>query len=552
MVVIQDWYAGRCGRTALLMFAFMVIDSDTTAQCDPLELQELAASDAAAGDEFGTAVATDGEFIVVGAFREEAVRGAVYVYEMSGGSWEETQRITASVRAANDAFGAAVAMEGEFLFVGAPGDGPPNAKGAVYVFQWNGSTWDETQILTASDGVGNDRFGVSVSADGTAVVIGAYGDDSFKGAAYAFRNTGGNWAEEDKLTASDGAASYGFGAAVSLSGDFLIVGAPDVDASSPGAAYAFEHKAGDWDELQKLPAAGLQNGDQFGNAISLRNDWVIVGALSDNGARGSAQIFQRTGLMGDHEDTITASDAAAGDSFGSAVAMGDDLVVVGAYAEANEKGSAYVFYRDGSNWREDVKFTPGDNGTDRFGVAIVLHEMMAVIGAPFDDEDGANSGSAYVFDLNCGEFAPLESFTVKDGTLLSGTIARLEQSDNQRMKVASEFLGGDPAYRMTLEITLDSTVVDPELLDVLVESKITENGGTAKIYLRNWTLGKWVRVKRYGIGTEEQIKEILGLDAADYIKANGEIKVRIRHESPTALLGGGFDSEIDHVQVTVR
>jgi len=150
------------------------------------------------------------------------------------------------------------------------------------------------------------------------------------------------------------------------------------------------------------------------------------------------------------------------------------------------------------------------------------------------------------------EDASLEAFVIRRGELISGGLAQLEQSDNSRLKIQSEFTGGNPAYLMITEITLDSEVIDPNLLDIHVESKITQNGGTAKLYLKNWSTGAWVLVRTYPIGRTEQTKKALNLSAASYIRDSGMIKLRIRHEMPVSLTGGEFDSHIDQVRALVR
>lgn len=148
--------------------------------------------------------------------------------------------------------------------------------------------------------------------------------------------------------------------------------------------------------------------------------------------------------------------------------------------------------------------------------------------------------------------AALQSFSVARGDLLSGGLAQLESSDNTRVKIASEFTGGNPPYLMITDITMRSGVDDPTWVDIHVESKITQNGGTARLYLRNWNTGKWVQVRSYAIGRAEQLKKALNLNANDYVRASGAIRLRIRHEMPLSQGGDGFESHIDLVRALVR
>ncbi len=151
-----------------------------------------------------------------------------------------------------------------------------------------------------------------------------------------------------------------------------------------------------------------------------------------------------------------------------------------------------------------------------------------------------------------GEPAVLQSYTIRRGSLISGGLPQLEESDDQKLKFASEFTGGAPPYLMITEVTLDSDVANPVEVDVAVESKITQQGGTAKLFLRNWTTGQWTLIRTYGIGRTEMIKRVLGLNGNAYVRSSGMIRLRIRHEMPLSFTGSAFDSHIDQVRVIVR
>jgi hypothetical protein len=150
------------------------------------------------------------------------------------------------------------------------------------------------------------------------------------------------------------------------------------------------------------------------------------------------------------------------------------------------------------------------------------------------------------------ESAVIQSFSIARGQLISGGLGHLEESDNSRLKIESEFTGANPSYLMIADITMMSGVDDPSLVDIHVESKITQNGGTAKLYLKNWNTGAWVLVRTYPIGRTEQLKKALNLNANDFVRASGMIRLRIRHEMPFSEGGDGFDSHVDLVRALVR
>lgn len=133
-------------------------------------------------------------------------------------------------------------------------------------------TWTQQQELTASDGVVWDYFGASVSVSGDTAVIGAYRRDNFKGAAYVFVRGGGVWSQQQELTASDGAADDVFGSSLSVSGDTVVVGAPQKTVSSSawqGAAYVFVRSGGSWSLQRELSATDGAAYDQFGFSVSV-------------------------------------------------------------------------------------------------------------------------------------------------------------------------------------------------------------------------------------------------------------------------------------------
>jgi len=212
---------------------------------DAIEIATLSASDGTNLDRFGVSVAISGDTVVVGAYGDDSGKGSAYVFEKSSGSWvnaTETAKISALGGSSGDYFGISVAISGDTVIVGAWGD--EGAKGSAYVFVRPASGWtdtSETARLSASDGAGSDRFGVSVTIDGDTAVVGADGDDSRKGSVYVFEKPGGDWIsanETAKLKASGSAAFSGFGWSVTISGDTVAGGAPDDVA---GSVYMFEN-----------------------------------------------------------------------------------------------------------------------------------------------------------------------------------------------------------------------------------------------------------------------------------------------------------------------
>jgi len=345
--------------------------------------------------------------------------GSAYVFVRSGGVWTQQQELTASDGAANDNFGASVSVSEDTAVVGAFGDDDAGSgSGSAYVFVRSGGVWTQQQKLTASDAAANDVFGASVSVSGDTAVVGATNDDNAggidAGSAYVFVRSGGVWTQQQKLTASDAAAGDGFAYSVSVSGDTAVVGAPHDDnagGTDAGSAYVFVRSSGVWTQQQKLIASDAAASDGFGFGVSLSGDTAVVGAVLDDNAggadAGSAYVFVRSGGVWTQQQKLTASDGAAHASFGYSVSLSGDTAVVGAVADDDAgvgSGSAYVFVRSGGVWTQQQKLTASDAAAnDLFGVSVSVSGDTAVVGARLDDNvAGADAGSAYVFDIPLG------------------------------------------------------------------------------------------------------------------------------------------------------
>jgi hypothetical protein len=262
--------------------------------------------------------------------------------------------------------------------------------------------WTEIQKLLASDGTSPDNFGWSVSLDGGTALIGAIADDNDKGSAYVFIRNGTNWNQQAKLFASDSATDDYFGYSVSLDGDTALIGAIDDDdnGDNSGSAYAFTRTNNIWTQEAKLLPSDGTTYDNFGCSVSLYGDTALIGALDDDQGKGSVYVFTRTGTCWNQQVKLCTSDGAAGDFFGYSISLDGDTALIGAFGDDDNgwnSGSAYIFIRNNS-WIEHQKLLPLDNGEgDYFGWSVALDGDTALIGAKDDQDNGINSGSAYVF-----------------------------------------------------------------------------------------------------------------------------------------------------------
>jgi hypothetical protein len=395
------------------------------------EQRKLTAPDGAAGDGFGGSVAAAGETVAAGAPGDDTAAGAdagsAFVFVRSGTAWDLQQPLAASDGAAGDLLGCSVGLAGDVLAVGACGDdgGAGAAEGAAYVFTRSGAAWSEQQKLRAAAGAAQDRFGVLALTEGT-LVVGAPFDDAGSavdaGSVHVFAAAGAGWSAPQALIANEEAALDRFGGAVAASGDTVAVGAPlDAEPGGPatGAVYVYLRDGDGWRLQQKLQPLAAAAGDQFGAAVALEGDTLLVGAPHRDGGAGAdaglAYVFTRSGSTWTEQQALAAPDAQANDLFGSAVALSGDDALIGAPAHGGVigPGAAYAFARSGSTWSWQQTLSAVPSGVWQFGRSVAVAGDLAVVGSlrvPLGPSD-AQTGEASVFARSGGPWTLQQQLT---------------------------------------------------------------------------------------------------------------------------------------------
>ena len=413
----------------------------------------LKASNSAAGDQFGNSIASGSGTIVTGAMFEGSSSTAIFNSDNS---------------AALDNLG--------------------SENGAAYVFKQDGNNWAQDAYLKASNGDAGDWFGVGVSTGEGLIAVGAYGEDSSSklidnnngspssvnnslsnsGAVYLFKkNVSDDWFQDAYLKAPNSDVDDWFGTSVALSVDMVAVGAPNEDSNpitintglasidnsltDSGAVYLFKNSSDIWSLDAFLKASNRSSSQGFGHDVAMSSDRVLIGAPGESSSAigvvntnnsasgdttavssGAAYVFLRDGSGNWFQDAyVKAFNTDSGDGFGSAVAISDDLIVVGAPHERSsgtgidspdsddnslvDAGAAYVFERDGSgNWVQDAYLKPSNTAANSlFGSAVAISGNTVLVGAPgessgttgIDNVDGSaasdlsagSSGAVYVF-----------------------------------------------------------------------------------------------------------------------------------------------------------
>ncbi len=290
-------------------------------------------------------------------------------------------------------------------------------QGAAYVFVRSGTKWTEQAKLTASDGAERDEFGVSVGISGDTIIVGTYshnyGRGIQSGAAYIFTRSGKKWTQQAKLTASEGSIYKAFGFSVGISGDTVIVGtATDKigENNTQGSAYIFTRSEGKWTEQAKLTAPDGAKEDYFGWSVGISGDTAIVGMCNGDSdktlKRGAAYIFVRSGKIWSQQQKLTAPDGKTNDDFGFSVDVSGNMVIVGARVDdidaKVDQGSAYIFVRSGTVWKQQAQLTASNGGAkDRFGYNIAISGDQVVVSANYSSfRTNTYKSSAYVFTLS--------------------------------------------------------------------------------------------------------------------------------------------------------
>lgn len=385
------------------------------------EARAITASDAEDFGFFGTSVAIDGDYAIVGGGFTGEVRGKAYVlYRLQGGAdgWGETKILRGSDTVNLDSFGYAVAIAGELAMVGAA-DAGNDVSGASYIFYRDlggAGNWGEARKLVAADPQTQSFFGASVAIDGDIAAVGApqAGSGMASGAVYVFyRNAGGpdQWGQIRRIVPTSPDHYNRFGASIALKDGILAVGAPFSGMGQLyGAAYVFYRDEGgpdNWGEVKRLVAIDAEEGDQLGSSIGLDGNHVVAGSEYEDGAgdiRGAAYVFQRTVGGPDswgQSRKLTASDAEDQDGFGVSVAVsGTDFLIGAPYKgpSRNNRGLALFYSPDlPGGWGERCRCTASDaQDDDGYGFAVGINGDYAIVGARFKNGPGSYRGAVYI------------------------------------------------------------------------------------------------------------------------------------------------------------
>jgi MYXO-CTERM domain-containing protein len=338
--------------------------------------QKLTAADAShffGGDRSG-AIAMSGDALLIGDGAQDDSAGAAYVFVNTASVFSESQKLLPSTRQAREKFGAALAVSGDKALVGA--HQRDDARGAVFFFARAGSAWEERQIITASDGVADDHFGMSLWMSGDSALIAA---PFTRGLVYAFNWNGSAWIEQGKLSASDGAT---LGGCISGSSDAVVV-------CGGASAHVFVRSSEGWIEQQRLtpPAAGGVS------SAAIFGDRILLGASLESPAgpaSGAGYVFTRSAGTWEFHEKLLPEDGIDYANFGASVAVDSRGGIIGSPGWARFHGKVYVY-------SPEFPGVPGSLVVDDFDLGGLGRAVAAFDGFRFVAGSSADVGAVYAF-----------------------------------------------------------------------------------------------------------------------------------------------------------
>lgn len=365
----------------------------------------------------------------------------------------ESGMILAEDRAEHDFFGVAVAMADGIVAVGAPGDDAQgDSSGSAYLF--DASTGIQIAKLVPSDGSPDENFGTKIALGDGVVAVGMSRDDdngAYSGSAYLFDSLTG--LQIAKLLPSDGSTRDFFGASIAVSDGVVAIGAQgdDDNGTDSGAVYLFDAQTGS-QQIKLVPDDGSGN-DLFGVSVAIADGIVAVGAPGDgaNGFNsGSAYLFDAE--TGAQISKLVPDDGNSHALFGRHIAINAGTVVVCATGDndnGTDSGSAYIF--DVATAAQKAKLLPNDgNRNNYFGSSVAIAGGVVAISASSNGSFGSLPGSVYLFDLHTSsQVGKLQPEQIGSGLLFGRSVAVTDgvvvagasgYDDGSLLNVGSSFL----------------------------------------------------------------------------------------------------------------
>ena len=361
-----------------------------------LALLALVPSTPVASQAFGNAIAVDGDEVFVGEATYEMRSGVVYVFRQDpSGNWIQTQRIEPSSAEPGDRFGIGLAKYENTLLVSATR--ADEGAGAVYVYQAQGGTWIESGRLETTDRSPADSLGTGLAMNNDWIMVGTIAQDDRTGAAYAFRREGESWVQHSKIRPADIDEGDTFGSRIALQGNQMLISAP-FGSDGEGRVYSFTYRedSDTWEEMGQLQAPALSDQTMFGTDIAIGDGFSLVGA--PGAGMGAVFVYGLSGDMWQLASLLYPYESTGGAmEFGGSIALDGNSALIGAFSAVQGQGRvfSYTFNPETFEWNAAAKISSDEDGRAFFGRTVGLGGNIAV-GVANGADRGA--GAAWVFE----------------------------------------------------------------------------------------------------------------------------------------------------------
>ena len=374
---------------------------------------KINAVDGFSDDRFGQSVLIEDQWIFIGAnrdFHNGVNSGSVYVYTYDNDiNTTFYQKIIPSDNSNDQFFGKNITYDAGWLAVSAIYDDENGYKsGAVYLFYFNDNIWIEHSKITAHDGAAYDRFGYSLDIENNKLVVGSiYDDDKGEnsGSVYLYELVNNNWNFINKITPDFLSSSDLFGYSLALGFGYLAVSAPqsDLSVSDGGLVSLFSLDSDSITDIGYIIPNDLNMYNNFGNQIYIDENFMFVTSIYDDDLTtnaGSVYVYQKLESQWTFHSQLFASDGFSNDNLGISISFDNDWLSVGSYDDDNgiNSGSLYLFKLIDNNFVEQAKILSSDgNQYDEFSASNSIKNNYLIVGSRLDDDNGSNSGSAYLY-----------------------------------------------------------------------------------------------------------------------------------------------------------
>jgi len=437
------------------------------APCEWLPAQQLVPESGYVGNPnyFARSSSLEGDVVLIGAPGLESSPGQAFVFENGPEGWVEQATFEAGDSQPENDFGISVALSGTRALIGAPG--ALDGRGVAYVFERSGTEWIETAVLVTPVLDESGEFGSSVSLQGDLAMIGAPDLE----AVYVFEAVAGVWSLQQTLRPSLATAEE-FGASIVLDGERMAVGDPE-----GAAAYMFRSVNGIWVEEAVFTSADASA--DFGAALSLAGNVLMVGAPGIGADVGEVHVYSFYAASWSLTQVLVPSVPIHEAEFGAAVAHSEGTALIGAPREGEGLGSAYLYTWEGTQWVEVERLTPGlEEEEYNFGTSVAVDGPVAMVNVGLDQAGvlAAYAGSLYVWSqsaVGCPElWAYPPALSLQQGGQQGLSLAFGEEHAFRPYLIVGSLSGAEPG------VVLDGVHVPLNLDAYSLLTVANQNDGT--------------------------------------------------------------------------